>query len=154
MAVTASVYNHTTSLVAGQSIDKANLKAMLLTSLASFDATHTTVDAVAGALTGSPAARVNEFYGNGWPQGGSLVGSVASSTITTNDAKLSGAQISVTAAGGDIGPCRYVLLYDATNSKPLILYDLGQDEHAGDTTDFKFTFDLTGGSDAIFTLTV
>lgn len=154
MAVTANVYNHTTALVAGQAIDKDNLKAMLLTSLASFDATDTTVDAVAGALAGSPAERANEFYGNGWAQGGPTVGSVVASTITTNDAKLAAAQISVTASGGEIGPARYVLLYDATNLKPLILYDLGQDEHAGDTTDFKFTFDLTGGSNAIFTLTV
>lgn len=151
MAVTANVYNHTTALVAGQAIDKDNLKAMLLTSDASFDATDTTVDAVAGAA--SPD-RANEFYGNGWAQGGPTVGSVVASTITTNDAKLAAAQISVTAAGGEIGPARYVLLYDATNLKPLILYDLGQDEHAGDTTDFKFTFDLTGGSNAIFTLTV
>lgn len=151
MAVTANVYNHTTALVAGQAIDTANLKAMLLTSLASFDATDTTVDAVAGAA--SPD-RANEFYGNGWAQGGPTVGSVVASTITTNDAKLAAAQISVTASGGEIGPARYVLLYDATNLKPLILYDLGQDEHAGDTTDFKFTFDLTGGSNAIFTLTV
>lgn len=108
-------------------------------------------DAVAGAA--SPD-RANEFYGNGWAQGGPTVGSVVASTITTNDAKLAAAQISVTASGGEIGPARYVLLYDATNEKPLILYDLGQDEHAGDTTDFKFTFDLTGGSNAIFTLTV
>ena len=65
MAVTANVYNHTASLVAGQTIDLANLKAMLLTSSASFTAANTTVDAVAGVLTGSPAARANEFYGNG-----------------------------------------------------------------------------------------
>lgn len=154
MAVTANTYNHTASLIAGQTITKSTIKAMLLTSSASFDATNTTVDAVAGSLTGSPLARPNEFYGNGWTQGGPTVGSVTASIITTNDAKLSGAQISVDASGGDIGPCRYVLLYDATSMKPLILYDLGQDEHAGDTTPFKFTFDLTGGSNAIFVLDV
>lgn len=154
MAVTANVYNHTAALVTGQSITKTTLKAMLLTSSASFNAGHTSVDDVAGALTGSPAARANEFYGNGWTQGGELLTSVAASTITTNDAKLSAAQISITATGGDIGPARYVLLYDATSSKPLILYDLGKDEYAGDTTDFKFTFDLAGGTDAIFTLSV
>lgn len=154
MAVTANPYNHTAALTLGQAIDKANIKAMLLTSSASFVATHTTVDAVAGALTGSPAARANEFYGNGWAQGGVTVASVAASTITTNDAKLSGAQISVTASGGDIGYCRYVLLYDATSMKPLTLYDLIVDEHAGDTTPFKFTFDLTNGTDALFLLDV
>lgn len=151
MAVTANVYNHTMALISAQSVNNANLKLMLLTSAAAFTAAHTTVDQVAG--TASPN-RANEFFGNGWPQGGKTVANVAASTITTNDAKLSGDQTSQTAAGGSIGPCRYVLLYDATSMKPLILYDLGQDEYAGDTTDFKLTFDLLGAPGTIHTLTV
>jgi hypothetical protein len=151
MAVTANVYNHTTALIAAQTMDLANLKVMLLTSSASFDATHTSVDAVAGAA--SPD-RANEFYGNGWPQGGKTVANVTASTITTNDAKLSGDQVAQTASGGSIGPCRYVLLYDSASMKPLILYNLGQDEYAGDTTDFKLTFDLLGTPGTIYTLTV
>lgn len=151
MAVTAHVYNHTLSLIAGQTVDNDNLKVMLLTSSAAFDATHATVDAVAGAA--SPD-RANEFYGNSWPQGGKTVANVASNTITTNDAALTGDQTSQTASGGNIGPCRFVLLYDATSMKPLVLYDLGQDEYAGDTTDFKLTFDLLGTPGRIYTLTV
>lgn len=151
MAVTANVYNHTSALVAGQAVALSTLKVMLLKSTASFTASHTTVDAVAGAA--SPH-RAHEFYGNGWPEGGKTVASVAASTITTNDARVSGDQVSQTASGGNIGPCRYVLLYDATSSKPLILYDLGQDEYAGDSTDFKLTFDLTGTPGTIFTLSV
>lgn len=151
MAVTAHVYNHTLSLIAGQTVDNDNLKVMLLTSSAAFDATHATVDAVAGAA--SPD-RANEFYGNSWPQGGKTVANVASNTITTNDAALTGDQTVETASGGNIGPCRYVLLYDATSEKPLVLYDLGQDEYAGDTTDFKLTFDLLGTPGRIYTLTV
>lgn len=151
MAVTAHVYNHTLALIAAQDIDLANLKVMLLTSSASFDAADTTIDAVAGAA--SPD-RANEFYGNGWPQGGKTVANVAASTITTNDAKLAGDQTSQTASGGSIGPCRYVLLYDSASDKPLILYNLGQDEYAGDTTDFKLTFDLLGTPGTIYTLTV
>jgi hypothetical protein len=151
MAVTAHVYNHTLALIAGQTVDNDNLKVMLLTSSAAFDATHATVDAVAGAA--SPD-RANEFYGNSWPQGGKTVANVASNTITTNDAALTGDQTSQTASGGNIGPCRFVLLYDATSMKPLVLYDLGQDEYAGDTTDFKLTFDLLGTPGRIYTLTV
>lgn len=60
----------------------------------------------------------------------------------------------MTASGGDIGPARFVLWYDKTSMKPLVLYDLGQDEHAGDTTDFKLTFDLSGTPGTVFTLTV
>lgn len=151
MAVTAHAYNHYMSLIAGQTVNKDSMKLMLLTNLASFNATHTTVDEVAGAA--SPD-RANEFYGNGWPQGGKLVTNVTSSIITTDDAKLSGDQTTQTASGGSIGPCRFVLLYDSVTMKPLILYDLGQDEYAGDTTDFKLTFDLNGTPGTIFTLTV
>ena len=151
MAVTAHVYNHTSALVAGQAVDMDNLKLMLLTSSASFTASDTGVDAVAGAATPD---RAYEVYGNGWAQGGELVASVAASTISTNGAKLSGAQTSEVATGGPIGPCRNVLLYDATSDKPLILYDLGQDEYAGETTAFKLTFDLTGGTDAFITVSV
>ena len=154
MAVTAHVYNHTLSLIAGQTVDNDNLKVMLLTSSAAFDATDTSVDDVAGALSGSPAERDHEFYGNGWPQGGKTVANVAANTITTNDAALTGDQTSQTASGGNIGPCRFVLLYDATSEKPLVLYDFGQDEYAGDTTDFKLTFDLLGTPGRIYTLTV
>lgn len=151
MAVTANVYNHTMALIAGQAITLTNLKLMLVKSTAAFDATQTTVDAVAGAASPN---RAHEFYGSSWPQGGKTVAGVAASTITTNDAKLAGNQTAQTAAGGSIGPCRYVLLYDATSSKPLVLYDLGQDEYAGDTTDFKLTFDLLGTPGTIYTLTV
>lgn len=154
MAVTAHVYNHTLSLIAGQTVDNDNLKVMLLTSSAAFDATDTSIDDVAGALGGSPAERDYEFYGNGWPQGGKLVANVTSHIITTDDAALTGDQTVETASGGNIGPCRYVLLYDATSEKPLILYDLGQDEYAGATTDFKLTFDLLGTPGRIYTLSV
>ncbi len=151
MAVTAHVYNHTLSLIAGQTVDNDNLKVMLLTSDASFDATDTSVDDVAGEA--SPD-RGYEFYGNGWPQDGKTVANVVSNIITTNDAALVGDQTVETATGGSIGPCRYVLLYDATSMKPLVLYDLGQDEYAGDTTDFKLTFDLLGTPGRIYTLSV
>lgn len=151
MAVTANVYNHTMAQLAAQNVHNANLYLMLLTSSASFSAADTTVDAVAGAASPN---RAKEFFGNGWAQGGKNVASVAAATITTNDATVTGAQTSQTAAGGNIGPCRFVLLYDATTMKPLVLYDLGQDEYAGDTTDFKLTFDLTGTPGTIYTLTV
>src|SRR5690606_32924185 len=111
-AVTSHIYNHTTSLLLGQAINLADLRVMLLKDTASFTAAHTTVDQVAGALTGDPAEREHEVYGNGWDQGGVAVDSVASTMITTNDARLSGGQVAKTATGGNIGPCRYVLLYD------------------------------------------
>ncbi|HWM82933.1 MAG TPA: hypothetical protein VNQ56_12805 [Pseudolabrys sp.] len=154
MAVTSHIYNHTTALLAGQAINLTTLRVMLLKDTAAFDATHISVDQVAGALTGDPAERLHEVYGSGWDQGGESVAAVTATTITTNDARLSGGQVSKTATGGNIGPCRYVLLYDATSMKPIQIYDLGQNEYAGDTTDFKLTFDLLGVPGTIYTLTV
>lgn len=151
MAVTANVYNHLTALYLGQAVALANMKLMLLKNTAVFNATHTTVDQVAGPASPN---RVHEFFGSSWPQGGKTVASVAATTITTNDAKLAGDQTSQDAVGGIIGPCRYVLLYDSVSNKPHVLYDLGQDEYAGETTPFKLTFDLTGTPGTIFNLNV
>src|SRR3954470_11076538 len=46
MAVTVSVYNHTTALVLSKGIDLNNLRYELLSNSATFDATHTTKEAV------------------------------------------------------------------------------------------------------------
>lgn len=144
--VTAHIYNHYAKEVAAGSIDQANRKLMFLDSDAAtlFNATHTSIDQVAGALTGDPAARAHEVYGNGWPQGGPTVASIAATTINTNGAAISGAQTVEDATGGSIGPGRAILDYDATSGKPFVFYDLGQEEYAGDSTPFKLTFDLNG----------
>lgn len=93
-----------------------------------------------------------EVSGNGWAPFGQTVANVAATTITTNDAKLAGDQTSVTAAGGAVS-ARFIALVDFANWTPLIFYDLGQLESAGDTTDFKVTFDLLGTPGTIATIT-
>lgn len=155
MAVTtAHEYNHMAAQILGQQLTLSDLALMLLADTATFTATHASVDDVAGPLTGSPAERIHEVYGNGWAQGGETVASVVAATVATNGAKLSGDQTSREATGGNIGPCRYVLLYDKTSMKPIVLYDLGQDEYAGVSTPFKLTFDLNGEVGSIFQLQV
>ncbi len=59
-----------------------------------------------------------------------------------------------TASGGSIGPARHALIYSDTSTVPaadLLMCDIdfGQDETAGDTTDFKVTFNGSG----VFTIT-
>ncbi|GEC14306.1 hypothetical protein [Nitrobacter winogradskyi] len=146
MAVTAHVYNHYAKEIAAGAIDQENRKLMFLDADAAtlFNATHTSVDQVAGALAGEPEEREHEVYGNGWPQGGPAVAEIAATTINTNGAAVSGAQTVEDATGGSIGPGRSILDYDATSGKPFVFYDLGQDEYAGDSTPFKLTFDLDG----------
>ncbi len=142
MANTTTYYNHTAKLILEQSVNLANLKAMLLDAnkAALFDATDITVDAVAGALTGSPLERANEFYGYGWDQGGEAIANVVVTVVTTNDALLDADDISVVPVGGDIGPVYAALIYDATSMKPLAFNDFGEVKQAGVGTLFLLNF--------------
>jgi hypothetical protein len=146
MAVTVSIYNHTAAKFAdGSNAVGDTYKLELLNSSASFTAADTQKTQVdnAGAY---------ETYGSGWAQGGVTLGSVAVTTVTTNDAKFAAADISVTATGGDIGPATAALLYNSTdaNGPPLAFIDFGGAKTAGVGTDFKVTWNASG----IFTFTV
>lgn len=95
------------------------------------------------------ASGTYEVYGNNWPAGGPLLASVtatqaAISDATSNDAKLAATDVSVTAAGGSIGPAYKALLYDATTMFPLAYIDFGAVQTAGDTTDFKIRWNANG----------
>lgn len=142
MTVTVNRYNHTLKRWLNSEVDKANLKAMLLSDDATFDATDTSIDDVAGALTGSPAERANELYGNGWAQGGQTLDSVAVTIVATDGAMIDCADETVTATGGAIPPtggAYKTVVYDATNGWPLWFYthNVIGGESAGEGTEFK-----------------
>jgi hypothetical protein len=137
MAVTMTLYDHTVKLAANLEITFATLKVKLLDATATFTASQTTVAAV-------DSSGAKEVSGNGWILGGILLTSVAVTQVTTNDAMLDAADVSVTASGGSIGPAYAALVYDSTSNKPLIYIDFGQAQSAGATTDFKIVWDATG----------
>lgn len=137
MAVTMSLYDHTLKLAANKEITLTTLKVKLLSNTATFLAADATVAAVDGTGT-------KEISGNGWVAGGPTLAGVIVTTVTTNDAMLDANDISVTAAAGSIGPAYAALVYDATSNKPLIYIDFGQSQSAGNTTDFKIVWDVTG----------
>jgi hypothetical protein len=141
MAVTISRYNHTVKKLLNKEIDYTTLKMMLLNNSATFTAADTTLDQVAGANT---PPRANEVSGNGWTTGGIALASVAVTVVATNDAMIDADDISVTAAGGSIGPAYKAVIYDDTGDVPLWFIDFGQVEEAGETTDFKFSFNASG----------
>mgnify|MGYP000205017885 CR=1 FL=1 len=141
MAVTISRYNHTVKKLLNKEIDYTTLKMMLLNNSATFTATNTTLDQVAGANT---PPRANEVSGNGWTTGGIALASVTVAIATTNDANIDATDISVTATGGSIGPAYKAVIYDDTGDVPLWFIDFGQVEEAGETTDFKFIFNAAG----------
>lgn len=72
----------------------------------------------APAATNSVKADITEISaGNGYTAGGTAVGSQSYSQ-TSGVGKLTGADVTFTASGGDIGPFRYAVLYNDTPTSP------------------------------------
>jgi len=129
-----ALYNHTAKLFANGEVDIAALKVMLVGSGYTFSAAET-------AMT---TATAQEVDGNGWATGGPTIASAAVTTVTTNDARLDGNNISVTASGGDIGPADGMIVYDSTNGYPLKYYQFASAQTAGDGTPFNITWPTEG----------
>lgn len=136
MAVTVSLYNHTTARFAsGANASTDTYKVKLLTA-AIFDATHTTLAATGGTETTG---------GTGYTTGGQALTNVTVSTVTTNDAKFDADDLTWTAAGGAISASYAILYNDSdTDDPPLLFIDFGGLESAGDGTDFKIIWNING----------
>lgn len=83
--------------------------------------------------------------GNGYSTGGAALTGVTfafGGGVTKWDAD----DVSWSASGGTIGVTDGAILYDdsATDDKLVCYIDFGQDESAGDGTDFKITFNASG----------
>lgn len=141
MAVTVSIYDHAAKLFANKEITFSTLKVKLLNDSASFNATHTQLAQVDNA-------GAHEVSGNGWPAGGQTIASVAVTQVGTNDARLDGNDIAVTAVGGAIGPAHKAVIYDDSTTSPadapLFFIDFGGAETAGAGTDFRMTWSASG----------
>lgn len=87
--------------------------------------------------------------GNGYSSGGNIA--VVTTSITGGIAKVSGNDVTFTAAGGAVGPLRYAVLYNDTRAgKPLVAWwDYGASITLADTEQLTVRFDTANG---IFTL--
>jgi hypothetical protein len=142
VAVTISLYNHTAKRFAeGSNASSDTYKVKLLT-VATFDATHTTLAATGGTETTG---------GTGYTAGGATLANVAVTTVTTNDAKFDADDVTWTASGGSID-ASYAILYNDTDADdpPVAFIDFGGSESAGSGTDFLIVWNASG----IFTWTV
>lgn len=140
MAVTISLYNHTTRKLADQSINFLTLKLMLLTNSATFNATHTALSGPAGA------GSANQVSGNGWAAGGEVLANVTVTSVNTNDAAFDADDVVKLATTGPIGPAYKAVLYDDSdaNDAPLVFIDFGESVSAGESTDFKIIWSANG----------
>jgi len=139
MAVTVSLYNHTTARFADGSNAVGDTYTINLYSAFTFDATATTKTAAESGATQLTTA-------NGYTQNAKNLASVAVTTVTTNDAKFSAADVTWTASGGDIGPARYAMIFNDTdaNDPPVLYIDFGANSTANTGTDFKITWNASG----------
>lgn len=85
--------------------------------------------------------------GNGYTAGGTA--STVSDSTTSGTAKVIGTNVVFTAAGGTIGPFRYAVLYNDTQTspaKPLVSWwDYGSSITLADTETLTVSFDGTNG---------
>jgi hypothetical protein len=141
MAVTISLYNHTSKRFADGSNAVGDTYKLMLCSAATFTAADTTLAGITKT----------ELSGNGYTAGGNALTNVAVTTVTTNDAKFDADDVTFTASGGSIA-ASYAILYNSTdaNSPPVAFIDFGATQTAGTGTDLKVIWDATG----ILTFTV
>lgn len=105
----------------------------------------------APALTDEELADITEIAaGNGYTAGGATV-TVSSSAQTAGVYKLIIDDVTITAAGGTIGPFRYGVLYNDTAAFNNLIgyFDYGIGYTIPDTEPFVFDFDASNG---VFTL--
>jgi hypothetical protein len=142
MAVTISLFNHTARRFADGANAATDTYKVLLATAATFDATATTLAGITYTETAS---------GNGYTTGGVALTNVAVTTVSTNGAKFDADDATWTASSGPI-TASYAILYNDSdaNDPPVAFIDFGQEESAGDSTDFLIVWDSNG----IFTWTV
>lgn len=142
MAVTIQLYNHTAKLFAEGSNAAADTYKVKLYTVATFDATHTTLAGVGGTEAAT---------GTGYNAGGPTLANVTVTTVTTNDAKFDADDVTLTASGGSI-TASYGVIYNDTdaNDPPIAFINFDGSQSAGAGTDFKIIWDANG----IFSFTV
>jgi len=84
--------------------------------------------------------------GNGYVAGGLTV-TITSSAQTSGTYKLVGSDVTFTAAGGSLGPFRYIVLYNdtATNKELIGYWDNGSSVTLADTESYPIDFSSSNG---------
>jgi len=138
MAVTINFFDNTRKQFANGEVRLADLKVMLVNNntAAVFNKAYNNISQIVA----------NEVSGNNFAVGGQAVGSAAIAVTGTNNAVLTGNNISQTASGGPIGPTLGAVLYqcNASTAHPYLQIDFGGSQSAGDGTAFKINWNASG----------
>lgn len=141
MAVTIFAYDQFAEFFGdnGIDLDLDTFKAELYDNVHTFAPTNTNRSQISANALGTAF---------GYASPGEDLTSVDWST-TTGTQTFDAADKVWTAAGGDIGPARFCVVYSDTSTSPFadllgVDVNFGQDETAGDGTDFKITWNASG----------
>ena len=120
MSVTIKNYDHNAARFAsGANAVGDTYKVVLLSSSATYAATHTTLAQVKGA---------NEVSGYGWASGGEALSGVAVTTVNTDDAKWTADTLSKLITGGNLTFRHYAIYnYTDTDGPPLCFIERTND---------------------------
>lgn len=138
MAVTISVYNHTTSKLLGDTFSTGHTYIINLYSAFTFNATHTTKAQVDAGSTQLPTAF-------GYTQDSYILTNVTAAQVSTNDAMWDADNVVWTATGGAL-VASHALIYNDTvvDDPPLLVVNFGETVTVQDTLAFRINWNANG----------
>lgn len=139
MTVTVSLYNHTVNRFVNGLNAAGDTYRINLYSAFTFNAAATTKAAAESGATQLATA-------NGYTQNDKPLSGVVVELVTTNDARFDASDVYWIASGGNIGPARYALVYNDTDTDdpPVLALDFGANQTAGNGTVFKIVWATSG----------
>ncbi|MFZ9959273.1 MAG: hypothetical protein ACO3GP_02680 [Candidatus Limnocylindrus sp.] len=143
MAVTVSIFDHTSQRFASGANASSDTYKVALYTAATYSAAATTLAGITKTEVAS---------GNGYTTGGATLASVAVTTVTTNDAKFDANDVSWTVPAAGSLAAAYAILYNDTdtNDPPVLFIDFGETITTTDGGIFQIIWNASG----IFTFTV
>ncbi len=143
MAVTVSIYNHTSQRFASGANASTDAYKVMLCTAATFNAADTTLAGITKTEVAS---------GNGYTTTGLTLASVAVTTVTTNDAKFDANDAAWTVPALGTLTASFGILYNDTdaNDPPVAFIDFDGSKTATDGAIFQIIWN----ADGIFTFTV
>ena len=143
MAVTVSIFDHTSQRFASGANASSDVYKAALYTAATYSAAATTLAGITKTEVAS---------GNGYTTAGATLASVAVTIVTTNDAKFDANDVSWTVPAGGSLAAAYAILYNDTdaNDPPVLFIDFGETITTTDGGIFQIIWNASG----IFTFTV